>query len=112
MSGRARPATIPGLICKAADAGYKIIIVLAGLRNNPALGTRFHLEGRLRATGTSAKAATGSDPVGVAAFGEDLKTNSATTRANGVSAGQIAKHWRHLARGRPRVFVVRSTKSC
>ena len=34
MSSPARPATTRGLICKAADAGYKIIIVLAGLHNN------------------------------------------------------------------------------
>lgn len=33
-----------GLICKAADAGYKIIIVLAGMHNNLRSQTQMRLE--------------------------------------------------------------------
>ena len=33
-----------GLICKAADAGYKIVIVLAGLHNNLRAQTQMRLD--------------------------------------------------------------------
>jgi hypothetical protein len=46
--GRPRPVgqdrQLHGLVCKAADAGYKIIIVLAGLHNNLRSQTQIRLE--------------------------------------------------------------------
>ena len=34
MCSRERRPTTLGLICKAADAGYKLIVVIAGVHNN------------------------------------------------------------------------------
>ena len=44
-----------GLICKAADAGYKIVIVLAGLHNNLRSQTQIRLEEGFLGYETSAK---------------------------------------------------------
>jgi hypothetical protein len=101
-----------GLINKAADAGYKIIIVLAGLHNNLRSQTQIRLEEGFLGYETTQ----GGDPgasIGVAAFGEDLKTNSATTRAeNGDFSQAIAKHFNGISpEERPWVFVVKKQKN-
>ena len=101
-----------GLINKAADAGYKIIIVLAGLHNNLRSQTQIRLEEGFLGYETTQ----GGDPgasIGVAAFGEDLKTNSATTRAeNGDFSKAIAKHFSGISpEERPWVFVVKKQKT-
>lgn len=101
-----------GLINKAADAGYKIIIVLAGLHNNLRSQTQIRLEEGFLGYETTP----GGDPgahIGVAAFGEDLKTNSATTRAeNGDFSKAIAKHFHGISpEERPWVFVVKKQKT-
>lgn len=101
-----------GLINKAADAGYKIIIVLAGLHNNLRSQTQIRLEEGFLGYETTQ----GGDPgasIGVAAFGEDLKTNSATTRAeNGDFSKAIAKHFNGISpEERPWVFVVKKQKT-
>ena len=51
-----------GLICKAADAGYKIIIVLAGLHNNLRSQTQIRLEEGFLGYETTANAATLARP--------------------------------------------------
>ena len=82
-----------GLICKAADAGYKIIIVLAGMHNNLRSQTQIRLEEGFLGYETTPNRDPGK-PLGVAAFGEDLKTHSATTRAdNGDFNVAIANHF-------------------
>jgi hypothetical protein len=101
-----------GLINKAADAGYKIIIVLAGLHNNLRSQTQIRLEEGFLGYETTP----GGDPgasIGVASFGEDLKTNSATTRAeNGDFSQAIAKHFNGISpEERPWVFVVKKQKT-
>jgi len=101
-----------GLINKAADAGYKIIIVLAGLHNNLRSQTQIRLEEGFLGYETTP----GGDPgasIGVAAFGEDLKTNSATTRAeNGDFSKAISKHFHGISpEERPWVFVVKKQKT-
>lgn len=101
-----------GLINKAADAGYKIIIVLAGMHNNLRSQTQIRLEEGFLGYETTP----GGDPgaaIGVASFGEDLKTNSATTRAeNGDFSKVIAKHFHGISpEERPWVFVVKKQKT-
>jgi len=101
-----------GLINKAADAGYKIIIVLAGLHNNLRSQTQIRLEEGFLGYETTP----GGDPgeaIGVASFGEDLKTNSATTRSeNGDFNKTIAKHFHGISpEERPWVFVVKKQKT-
>lgn len=101
-----------GLINKAADAGYKIIIVLAGMHNNLRSQTQIRLEEGFLGYETTADRDAGAS-IGVAAFGEDLKTNSATTRAeNGDFSKAIAKHFHGISpEERPWLFVVKKQKT-
>ncbi|SFO12083.1 Z1 domain-containing protein [Nitrosospira briensis] len=101
-----------GLICKAADAGYKIIIVLAGTHNNLRSQTQMRLEEGFLGYETTVNRDAGL-PIGVAEFGEDLKTNSATTRAdNGDFNKAIAKHFHGISpEERPWLFVVKKQKT-
>lgn len=101
-----------GLICKAADAGYKIIIVLAGMHNNLRSQTQMRLEESFLGYETTVGRDPGM-PIGVAEFGEDLKTNSATTRAeNGDFSKAIAKHFHGISpEERPWLFVVKKQKT-
>lgn len=101
-----------GLICKAADAGYKIIIVLAGTHNNLRSQTQIRLEEGFLGYETTADRSAGM-PIGVAEFGEDLLTNSATTRAqNGDFNKAIAKHFHGISpEERPWLFVVKKQKT-
>jgi hypothetical protein len=101
-----------GLICKAADAGYKIIIVLAGMHNNLRSQTQMRLEESFLGYETTVDRDPGM-PIGVAEFGEDLKTNSATTRAeNGDFNKAVAKHFHGISpEERPWLFVVKKQKT-
>ncbi|MAD75694.1 MAG: endonuclease [Rheinheimera sp.] len=101
-----------GLICKAADAGYKIIIVLAGMHNNLRSQTQIRLEESFLGYETTVDRDPGK-PIGVAEFGGDLKTNSATTRAeNGDFNKAIAKHFHGITpEERPWLFVVKKQKT-
>lgn len=101
-----------GLICKAADAGYKIIIVLAGMHNNLRSQTQVRLEESFLGYETTANRDPGK-PIGVAAFGGDLQTHSATTRAdNGDFNEAIANHFAAISpEERPWLFVVKKNKS-
>jgi hypothetical protein len=101
-----------GLICKAADAGYKIIIVLAGMHNNLRSQTQIRLEESFLGYETTVDRDPGM-PIGVAEFGGDLKTNSATTRAeNGDFNNAIAKHFHGISpEERPWLFVVKKQKT-
>ena len=101
-----------GLICKAADAGYKIIIVLAGMHNNLRSQTQMRLEEGFLGYETTVDRDPGM-PIGVAEFGEDLKTNSATTRAeNGDFNRAVAKHFHGISpEERPWLFVVKKQKT-
>jgi hypothetical protein len=60
-----------GLINKAADAGYKIIIVLAGMHNNLRAQTQVRLEEGFLGYETTTDRDAG-EAIGVAAFGVDL----------------------------------------
>ncbi|GAA4414692.1 Z1 domain-containing protein [Quisquiliibacterium transsilvanicum] len=101
-----------GLICKAADAGYKIIIVLAGMHNNLRSQTQMRLEESFLGYETTNDRDPGI-PIGVAEFGDDLKTNSATTRAeNGDFNKSIARHFHGISpEERPWLFVVKKQKT-
>ncbi len=101
-----------GLICKAADAGYKIIIVLAGIHNNLRAQTQIRLEECFLGYETTNDRDAGKS-IGVADFGEDLKTNSATTRAeNGDFSRAIARHFHGISpEERPWLFVVKKQKT-
>lgn len=107
-----KTANYSGLICKAADAGYKIIIILAGLHNNLRSQTQVRLEEAFLGYETSA---TGDivKLIGVGKNGRDfeIKPNCATNRTNtGDFNTKIAKHLAISPEQRPWLFVVKKHK--
>lgn len=107
-----KTANYSGLICKAADSGYKIIIILAGLHNNLRSQTQIRLEEGFLGYETSA---TGDivKLIGVGAHGRDfeIKPNCATNRTNtGDFNTRIAKHLAITPEQRPWLFVVKKHK--
>ncbi|HUX63163.1 Z1 domain-containing protein [Sulfuricella sp.] len=102
-----------GLICKAADAGYKIIIVLAGLHNNLRAQTQIRLEESFLGYETSAIGDSGK-LIGVGEIDSDAKIqpNCATNRSNnGDFNTKVAKHLAISPEQRPWLFVVKKNKT-
>ena len=107
-----KTANYSGLICKAADSGYKIIIVLAGLHNNLRSQTQIRLEEGFLGYETSA-AGEIVKLIGVGEHGRDfeIKPNCATNRTNtGDFNTKIAKHLAITPEQRPWLFVVKKHK--
>ncbi|MCL5967767.1 MAG: Z1 domain-containing protein [Betaproteobacteria bacterium] len=107
-----KTANYSGLICKAADSGYKIIIILAGLHNNLRSQTQIRLEEGFLGYETSA---TGDivKLIGVGEHGRDfeIKPNCATNRTNtGDFNTKIARHLAISPEQRPWLFVVKKHK--
>ena len=107
-----KTANYSGLICKAADSGYKIIVILAGLHNNLRSQTQIRLEEGFLGYETSA---TGDivKLIGVGEHGRDfeIKPNCATNRTNnGYFNTKIAKHLAITPEQRPWLFVVKKHK--
>lgn len=103
-----------GLICKAADAGYKIIIVLAGLHNN----LRSQTQARLDEAFLGFKTTTFFDdlpmPTGVGEIDADpeIRPNYATTRMEkGDFNTAIARNFGISPEKRPWLFVVKKNKT-
>jgi Z1 domain len=109
-----KTGTYVGLICKAADAGYKVIVVLAGLHNNLRSQTQIRLdEGFLgyKAVPPAPDGAT-FEPTGAADFGHGLKADSVTNRhENGDFNQKIAQHFGIHPGGNPLLFVVKKNVS-
>ena len=108
-----KTANYTGLICKAADAGYKIIIVLAGLHNNLRAQTQIRLdEGFL---GFATMGTDGELPrVGVGLDDRDksIEPNAATNRTqNGDFNTAIASRMNVSPEQRPWLFVVKKNKT-
>jgi len=102
-----------GLICKAADAGYKIIIVLAGLHNNLRSQTQMRLdEGFLGYE-------TGSDPEATQLIGvgkidgsPSIRPHYATNRTEtGDFNKKFAKNLGISPEERPWLFVIKKNKT-
>jgi hypothetical protein len=105
-----KTATYAGVICKAADAGYKVIIVLAGLHNNLRSQTQVRLDESFlgyKAAPPSSQGAT-FEPTGVAEYGTNAKADSVTNRnENGDFNRHVAKHFGIHPGGHPLLFVVK-----
>ena len=102
-----------GLVCKAADAQYKVIIVLAGLHNNLRSQTQVRLEegflGYETNTASNVQRRTG---VGLIDTDQSINPNCATTRANnGDFGGRAASQLAISPEQRPWLFVVKKNKS-
>lgn len=108
-----KTANYTGLVCKAADAGYKIIIVLAGLHNNLRSQTQIRMEEGFLGYETSAL----NDlvrSIGVGEFDSDaeIRPNCATNRSNnGDFNTKVAKHYAITPEQRPWLFVVKKNKT-
>ncbi|MCF8002985.1 MAG: Z1 domain-containing protein [Chromatiaceae bacterium] len=103
-----------GLICKAADAGYKIIIVLAGLHNNLRSQTQMRLDEGFLGYETSPVHVDQLRIIGVGEIDSDIaiRPNFATNRANnGDFSKAIAKNLGITPEQRPWLFVVKKNKS-
>jgi hypothetical protein len=102
-----------GLICKAADAGYKIVIVLAGLHNNLRSQTQMRLdEGFL---GYETKPV--PDDIQIIGVGEidgdpNIRPNFATNRTNnGDFTSSVARNLGISPEQRPWLFVVKKNRT-
>ena len=103
-----------GLICKAADAGYKIIIVLAGLHNNLRSQTQVRLDESFLGFRTTAVNDEPLVPVGVGELDSDMniRPNFATNRAEtGDFRSGIARSLGITPEQRPWLFVVKKNKT-
>jgi hypothetical protein len=101
-----------GLICKAADAGYKIIIVLAGMHNNLRAQTQIRLdEGFL---GYATPSPEVPEFIGAGKGGRDahISPNCATTRLEkGDFNTRVARQLAISPEERPWLFVVKKNKT-
>ena len=103
-----------GLICKAADAGYKIIIVLAGMHNNLRSQTQLRLDEAFLGYKTSAIDGNALLPIGVGEIDSDqsIRPNYATNRTEtGDFNINIARNLGITPEQRPWLFVVKKNKT-
>ena len=102
-----------GLVCKAADAGYKIVIVLAGLHNNLRSQTQIRLEESFLGYETSPKG-DAVKPIGVAEIDSDprIHPHCFTNRQDkGDFNTAVARHLASSPEERPWLFVVKKNKT-
>lgn len=102
-----------GLICKAADAGYKIIIVLAGLHNNLRAQTQIRLDEGFLGFATIADADE-LPAIGVGLIDQDVsvRPNAATNRSDkGDFNSAVAAKMNISPEQRPWLFVVKKNKT-
>jgi len=105
-----KTANYTGLICKAADAGYKIIIVLAGIHKNLRSQTQIRIEEGFLGYDNDRRPSEGFRAVGVGKINPDpsLRPDSVTNRAdNGDFNTNRAKTFAINPGGRPIVFVIK-----
>jgi hypothetical protein len=102
-----------GLICKAADAGYKVIIVLAGLHNNLRSQTQIRLDEGFLGYETRPNV-DDLPPVGVGEIDSDpaIRPNHVTNRSEkGDFTTAISRHLGITPEQRPWLFVVKKNKT-
>lgn len=104
-----------GLICKAVDAGYKVIIVLTGFHNNLRTQTQIRLEEAFVGYDKTASQEEGARvPVGVGCVSSDpaLRVDTITNRAeNGDFNRTVANNFGMNPGGRPLLFVIKKNAS-
>ncbi|MBU1705990.1 Z1 domain-containing protein [Patescibacteria group bacterium] len=103
-----------GLICKAADAGYKIIIVLAGMHNNLRSQTQMRLDEGFLGFETSPLHEDNVRVIGVGEIDTDftIRPNYATNRSEkGDFSTKSSKNLGISPEQRPWLFVVKKNKT-
>jgi len=109
-----KTANYTGLICKAADAGYKIIIVLAGLHNNLRSQTQMRLDEGFLGYETSAVTGKGQRPIGVGLIdaSHDLRPQYVTNRTEtGDFNIRFVRNLGISPESKPWLFVVKKNKA-
>jgi hypothetical protein len=107
-----KTASYTGLVCKAADAQYKVIIVLAGLHNNLRSQTQIRLdEGFLGYETNSENDVLKRVGVGLIDTDMAINPNCATSRADNGDFGVRAATQSISPEHRPWLFVVKKNKS-
>lgn len=110
-----KTASYCGLICKAADAGYKVIIVLAGIHNSLRSQTQIRMDKGF--TGFMSEVRLDNNqqtfvPVGVGHIDSSIRANTGTNRAErGDFSAQVANQFGIQPGGLPLVFVVKKNVS-
>ena len=102
-----------GLVCKAADSGYKIVIVLAGLHNNLRSQTQMRLDEGFLGYETRPNEED-LDAIGVGTIDTDpsIRPNFATNRTNnGDFTTKVAQNLGITPEQRPWLFVVKKNKT-
>jgi len=104
-----------GLINRAADAGYKIIVVLAGMHNNLRSQTQARLdEGFLGYLSADEGEKLAGTPIGVGLIDQDreIRPNTVTTRDdNGDFSTSKARGLNVSPEERPYLFVIKKNKT-
>jgi hypothetical protein len=104
-----------GLICKASDAGYKVIIVLTGFHNSLRTQTQIRLEEAFVGYDITASEDEGARvPVGVGTISSDpaLRVDTITNRSEkGDFNRAVARNFGMNPGGRPLVFVIKKNAS-
>ena len=103
-----------GLVSKAADAGYKIVIVLAGLHNNLRSQTQMRLDEGFLGYETTPREDEDIRRIGVGTVDGDpsIQPNFATNRTNsGDFTTKVARNLGISPEERPWLFVVKKNKT-
>ncbi|HFL7942797.1 TPA: Z1 domain-containing protein [Pseudomonas putida] len=110
-----KTANYTGLICKAADAGYKIIIVLAGLHNNLRSQTQMRLDEGFLGYETNAERKVGGKRligVGTIDSSHELRPQYVTNRSEtGDFNLNFVRNLGVAPENKPWLFVVKKNKS-
>lgn len=109
-----KTANYTGLICKAADAGYKVIIVLAGLHNNLRSQTQIRLDDGFLGYRADIVTPEGGafTPTGVGLLNPGLKADSVTNRHNSGDFNKTAANQFAInPGGHPLLFVIKKNVS-
>lgn len=110
-----KTANYVGLICKAADAGYKLIVVLGGFHKSLRSQTQIRLEEGFLGYERTAEAGSATAPatrIGVGLIDPSPKADSITTRADdGDFKRQVANNFAINPGGHPLLFVVKKNGS-
>jgi hypothetical protein len=108
-----KTAHYTGLTCKAADAGYKIIVVLAGLHDNLRSQTQSRLdEGFLGSDSQSRQAQQAERYVGVGRINQSLRANTITTSSQkGDFNRAVANQFAITPGTDPLLFVIKKNVS-
>jgi len=105
-----KTANYCGLVCKAADAGYKVIIVLAGVHNSLRSQTQIRLEEGFLGfmNDTFGEAQQTFKPVGVGLIDSSIRANTGTSRVEkGDFNETVARQFGIHPGGLPLIFVVK-----